>query len=83
MITKSETIRLKQIIDYIKENADEIKAQTEITEIEFGELIGYAEALTIIQDMMAGYDVDADIGLDFDIDAEYLGVSVKQKKCVN
>lgn len=39
MITKSETIRLKQIIDYIKENADEIKAQTEITEIEFGELI--------------------------------------------
>ena len=36
MITKSETIRLKQIIDYIKENADEIKAQTEITEIEFG-----------------------------------------------
>lgn len=59
---------MKEIIENIMENADELKSKDEV---EFGELLGYMEALTIIKGACAGYDVEA-LGLGFDIEKEYL-----------
>ena len=62
---------LIEIIENIKEVADELKGQNDRTEVEYGELLAYAESLTIIKDACAGYDL-TELGLDFDIDATYL-----------
>lgn len=62
---------LIEIIENIKEVADELKGQNDRTEVEYGELLAYAESLTIIKDACAGYDL-RELGLDFDIDATYL-----------
>lgn len=62
---------IMQIVEDIIEAADELKSKKDLTEVEYGELIAYAEALSIIQDACAGYDL-SEIGLDFDIDAKYL-----------
>ncbi len=62
---------MKEIIESIKENADELKSKEVLNEVEFGELLGYMEALTIIKGACAGYDVEA-LGLGFDIEKEYL-----------
>ena len=60
-----------EIVENIKENADELKAKEKLNDVEYGELLGYAEALSIIKDAHAGYDLK-EIGLDFDIDEKYL-----------
>lgn len=62
---------LREIIENIKEAADELKEQSTRTKVEYGELLAYAESLTIIKDACAGYDL-AELGLDFDIDKKYL-----------
>lgn len=62
---------LIEIIENIKEAADELKEQKSRTKVEYGELLAYAESLTIIKDACAGYDLK-ELGLDFDIDKKYL-----------
>lgn len=60
-----------EMIENIKEAADELKEQSTRTEVEYGELLAFAESLTIIKDACAGYDL-TELGLDFDIDKRYL-----------
>ena len=62
---------MKEIVEGLVEAADEIAAKDDKDLFESGQLIAYAEALSIIRDAHAGYDL-AKIGLDFDIDAKYL-----------
>ena len=62
---------LREITENILEAADELRNREVLDPIEQGQLIAYAEALSIIQDAMAGYDL-REISLDFDIDARYL-----------
>ena len=62
---------MREIVENIKEYADELKNKNELNSVEYGELLGYAESLTIIKDTCAGYDIQ-EIGLDFDIDKRYL-----------
>lgn len=63
--------KLIEIVDCIMEAADELRAKEDRDLVEQGELIAYAETLTIIQDAFAGDDL-AEIGLDFDVDKKYL-----------
>lgn len=79
MITKLETFRIRQIVEFIKENADELKEEKNRSEYEEGELLAYAEVLTIIKDTLIGHDVEKEIGLDFDIEKRYLGVIDSRK----
>ena len=64
---------LKEIVENIKESADELiqKGRENLDLVEKGQLLGYAEALTIIKDAISGNDAAA-VGLDFDIDEQYL-----------
>lgn len=62
---------LVEIIENIKESANELRQKESRTEVEYGELLAYAECLSIIKDANSGYDLEA-LGLGFDIDAEYL-----------
>lgn len=62
---------MKEIIENIKESADELKSQEKLNEVEYGQLLGYAETLSIIKDACAGYDLN-ELGIDFDIDKKYL-----------
>ncbi len=61
----------REIVEGIMEAADELLAVENRNEIQQGQLLAYAESLSIIRDALAGYDL-ASIGLDFDIDARYL-----------
>lgn len=61
----------REIVEGIMEAADELLAVENRNEIQQGQLLAYAESLSIIRDALAGYDL-ATIGLDFDIDARYL-----------
>lgn len=65
--------QLQEIVENIKEAADELiaKGRDKLDLVEKGQLIGYAEALTIIHDAVSGTDLKK-IGLDFDIDEKYL-----------
>ncbi len=65
--------QLREIVENIKESADELiqKGRENLDLVEKGQLLGYAEALTIIKDAISE-DNAAVVGLDFDIDAEYL-----------
>ena len=62
---------LREIVEGIVEAADELRNKTDRDLVEQGQLIAYAESLSIIRDACAGYDLK-EIGLDFDIDARYL-----------
>lgn len=62
---------LIEIVEGIVEAADELLEKEDRDLVEQGELIAYAESLSIIRDACSGYDL-AEIGLDFDIDARYL-----------
>lgn len=61
------------IVEDIKEQADELlaKGRENLDHMDFGQLLAFAEALCIIRDACAGYDLSV-IGLDFDIDKKYL-----------
>lgn len=62
---------LKEIVEGIVGAADELMEKTERDLVEQGQIIAYAETLSIIRDACAGYDL-AKIGLNFDVDAKYL-----------
>ena len=61
----------RESVEGIMEAADELLAVENRNEIQQGQLLAYAESLSIIRDALAGYNL-ASIGLDFDIDARYL-----------
>lgn len=63
--------RMSDIVASIMEDADEIKAKGSKNAQDFGQLLAYAEALSIIRDACDPDDL-ATIGLDFDIDKRYL-----------
>lgn len=65
--------QLKEIVENIKEAADELneKGRENMDIFEKGQLIAYAEALTIIHDAVSETDLKT-IGLDFDIEKKYL-----------
>ena len=61
-----------EIVENIKEVADGLREMgSSATPFERGLLLGYADALRIIQGAYAGYDLK-EIGLDIDIEREYL-----------
>lgn len=60
-----------EIVEGIMDSADELLEKKDRSDMEQGQLIAYAESLSIIRDAWAGNDL-ADIGLDFDIDSRYL-----------
>ena len=62
---------IKEIIENIMEAADEIKQNGAANDTEYGELLAYAESLSIIKDACAGYNL-AELGIDFDIEEKYL-----------
>jgi hypothetical protein len=62
---------IREMVEGIVDAADELLAKTDRDLVEQGQLIAYAESLSIIRDACAGYDLK-EIGLDFDIDAKYL-----------
>lgn len=66
----NENIML-EIVEGITDSADELLEKKDRSDMEQGQLLAYAEALSIIRDAWAGNDL-ADIGLDFDIDSRYL-----------
>lgn len=62
--------RLHDIVSAIVEAADEIKGKANADAQDYGQLLAYAESLSIIRD---AYDGDlSEIGLNFDIDKRYL-----------
>lgn len=62
--------RLYDIVTAIVESADEIKGKAKADAQDYGQLLAYAESLSIIRDV---YDGDlSEIGLNFDIDKRYL-----------
>lgn len=62
---------IAEIVSGVMEAADELLAKSDRDLVEQGQLIAYAESLTIIQDALSGYDLK-EYGLDFDVDAKYL-----------
>lgn len=62
---------MREIAENIIEAADELLEKESRDLVEQGQLIAYAETLSIIQDALSGYDLAA-FGLDFDVDAKYL-----------
>ena len=61
---------LREVVENIIESADEIKREKTTDDLNYGKLLAFAEALSIIRDL---YDGDLkDICLDFDIDRRYL-----------
>ena len=64
---------MREIVENIVEQADELlaKGKGKLNMVEKGQLLAYAETLSIIQDALSGYDL-ARVGLDFDVDTKYL-----------
>lgn len=66
---------IKDAVVLIKGYAQELRHRNDV---ESGELIGYAEALSVLQDACSP-DMRREIGLDFDIDAAYLNGTKKRR----
>ncbi len=62
---------LSDVVSSIVEAADEVKNKHNKDVQDYGRLLGYAEALSIIRDACDQDDLEK-IGLDFDIDKRYL-----------
>lgn len=62
---------ITEIVACITEAADELLFLENRNEIQQGQLLAYAESLSIIRDALVGYDLTV-VGLDFDIDERYL-----------
>ena len=69
---------IKDAVVLIKEYAQELSQKEHRNDVESGELIGYAEALSVLQDACSP-DMRREIGLDFDIDAAYLNGTKKRR----
>lgn len=63
--------RLADVVASIIEAAEEVKNKDNQDAQDYGQLLAYAEALSIIRDSCALDDLKK-IGLDFDIDERYL-----------
>lgn len=63
--------RLGDIVAEIIDAADAVKEKAQQDAQDYGELLAYAEVLSILQDACDADDL-AKIGLDFDIDKRYL-----------
>ena len=72
---------IKDAVALIKEYAQELSQKEHRDDVESGELIGYTEALSVLQDACSP-DMRREIGLDFDIDAAYLIVRKKERLAV-
>ncbi len=62
---------LAEVVASILEAADEVRGKADRDAQDYGRLLGYAEALSIIRDA-CDPDIYDQIGLNFDIDARYL-----------
>lgn len=62
---------LADVVAAIMEAADEIRNKKQRDSQDFGQLLAYAETLSIIRDACDADDL-ALLGLNFDIDARYL-----------
>lgn len=62
---------ITEIVACITEAADELLFLENRNEIQQGQLLAYAESLSIIRDALVGYVLTV-VGLDFDIDERYL-----------
>lgn len=62
---------MADIVASIAESADEILQKENRDSQDFGQLLAFAESLSIIRDACEADEL-RDIGLDFDIDAKYL-----------
>lgn len=71
---------IKDAVALIKEYAQELSQKEHRNDVESGELIGYTEALSVLQDACSP-DMRREIGLDFDIDAAYLNSTKKGGTC--
>lgn len=71
---------IKDAVALIKEYAQELSQKEHRDDVESGELIGYTEALSVLQDACS-LDMRREIGLDFDIDAAYLNSTKKGEAC--
>ena len=71
---------IKDAVALIKEYAQELSQKEHRDDVESGELIGYTEALSVLQDACSP-DMRREIGLDFDIDATYLNSTKKGEAC--
>ena len=63
--------QLAEMVAQIIESADEIKTKKTQDHQDYGQLLAYAEVLSIIRDVCDSREIE-EIGLDFDIDKEYL-----------
>ena len=63
--------QLAEIVALIVESAGEIKAKKRGDNQDYGQLLAYAEVLSIIRDVCDKQEIEA-VGLDFDIDKRYL-----------
>ena len=71
---------IKDAVALIKEYAQELSQKEHRDDVESGKLIGYTEALSVLQDACSP-DMRREIGLDFDIDAAYLNSTKKGGTC--
>lgn len=62
---------LKDIVQGIKEQADELKQKGKLDMLDYGQMLGLCESLAIIKNSCHP-DLWEYVGLDFDIDAHYL-----------
>lgn len=62
---------ISDVVAEIMKAADEVKAKKDLDAQDYGRLLAYAEALSIIRDACDTDDLEK-IGLDFDIDKRYL-----------
>lgn len=62
---------LSDVVASIVESADEVKSKKNQDAQDYGQLLAYAEALSIIRDACDKNELVA-IGLDFDIDKRFL-----------
>lgn len=62
---------LREVIESITEQADEIKSKSEKGDADFGALIAYSECLSIIKDACDEEELK-EFGLDFDIEKKYI-----------
>jgi len=61
---------IADVVATLIEYADELKAKSNLDAVEFGTLLGYAEALSIIHDVCSPEQLE-ELGLNFDVDARY------------
>ncbi len=63
---------------HLSKNMQELSQKEHRYDVESGELIGYTEALSVLQDACSP-DMRREVGLDFDIDAAYLNSTKKRR----